>query len=542
MERLAIGRNEFLRKLLQVIVGFASLFLRLQIRWRVARTHSNHHRLRQLYAVTPETPIVGYGPEVREAVGDFLSKNPNAVAAYTSGSTSRPKALAYTRTRLRALKRASFSVAARTIQRYGVRRGALFVLASLKQDDSLTSLLLESDRKGPGFIEGLVTPSFYLRAPALHAHLEAYGATAVRLWLLVLADPGILYSTNPSTLAVFLKTISDQWEKTTRFIRDTVRTPGVFSSDVWALIRRVAAPGWRTRFEAVAAAPAPLRPEEFGPSLRLYCCWDGGYVRPFLEQIKPFLPAPRFTHVPMYSMSTETVETLNVYNGDQVQFLPLFPGVLYEFLPEEAQAAPENLLPPWELEAGENYTMVVSDAYSLKRYHTDDLFACAGRVGASPDLRFLRRIGIGYSFTGEKLTGEQLTEAYDTLRRESPHLVEQAPTMTCFPSQPIDAELPGYVLVLAYAGERPSRPLDLKAVALRFDEILGECNRELRSKHESARLAPTRAILVPYDRLAAALDKKTSAKKDRERRAWESQFKLLPLYQRLYEDHALEEH
>ena len=44
------------------------------------------------------------------------------------------------------------------------------------------------------------------------------------------------------------------------------------------------------------------------------------------------------------------------------------------------------------------------------------------------------------------------------------------------------------------------------------------------------------------ERLAAALDKKTSAKQDHERRAWESQFKLLPLYQRLYEDHALEEH
>ena len=42
-----------------------------------------------------------------------------------------------------------------------MKRPVLFILAGLKKDDSLSSLLLNADVE-PGLLEGLLTPSRYL--------------------------------------------------------------------------------------------------------------------------------------------------------------------------------------------------------------------------------------------------------------------------------------------------------------------------------------------------------------------------------------------
>ena len=70
----------------------------------------------------------------------------------------------------------------------------------------------------------------------------------------------------------------------------------------------------------------------------------------------------------------------------------------------------------------------------------------------------------------------------------------------------------------------------------RLEEALGQqINHEFAGKRESERLAATRLEIVPYDDLAARFDAKTTVA-DGEKRNWESQFKLLPLYSRLWED------
>ena len=68
-------------------------------------------------------------------------------------------------------------------------------------------------------------------------------------------------------------------------------------------------------------------------------------------------------------------------------------------------------------------------------------------MGGIPDLRFLRRSGLAYSFTGEKLTGEQLAEAFGIIRGDYPAM-EGADFLTCFPSQPDTDPIPHYKLTL----------------------------------------------------------------------------------------------
>ena len=531
---LSAALNDAVRGALQAGIVLSGTILRAQVWARVATFERTQRRLARRYAIAPETRIVRYGPEVQAAVEAFAARCPGARFAFTSGSTATPKKIAFSPARLRGIKRGSFSVAARLLARHPGWRTGLFILASLASDDSLTSLLLDDGPALPPRALGLLMPARLLREPGALALAERYGATATRLWLLVLANPGLVYSTNPSTLAVFLAHLGSDWARSTALVRDFSRDPGAFPGRVRLVAARLVSRGFRERLARIAEAATPLGLADCVPGLRAYCCWDGGYVRPFLEQVRAALPADRVRFVPMYSMSTETVETLSYFDGPTVRFLPLAPAVLYEFLPEDAPDDPAQLVPAYALEPGATYSMVVTDPYGLRRYQTEDLFRCEARVGAAPDLRFQRRQGLSYSFTGEKLTDRHLEEAFRRLRQEAPALERAGIQLTCVPSHPPSASVPGYLLVLAHPARELTVALDPAALARRLDALLSDINGELRAKLETGRLSPTRGLVMPYDRLASRLDPKTRSDAAR---TWESQFKLLPLYRRLWEAH-----
>ncbi len=523
-------------------VGAGMYVLGRVMRRRVERTvddfASTQAALARRYGIEPTTPIVTYDDSVREAVEAYAARTPDVQFAYTSGSTNQPKKIAFPPRRIRNLVSGNVSVIARLMLVERLSASSLFILSGLKDDDSLSTLVLSDRGKQVKYFDGLMNPAKYLTDPRFSAVLDQYGPCASRLFVLTLTNSAIVYSTNPSTLALFLTDVHQDWAGATALIRDYATDPDRFDAGVHAVRQRVCAPGWRDRLALVAAADAPLPVGDYVPAWRVYCCWDGGYVRPFLEQIEAFLPPTRFRRIPMYSMSTETVETLNYFDGDEVRFLPIGPDVYYEFLPEGAPDDPALLVGPGELQVGDTYCMVVSDCYGLTRYQTEDLFLCAGMVRGVPDLRFLRRRGIKFSFTGEKLTGEQLVEAYAALREAQPDLRAAGIQLTLIPTQPDAATTPGYNLVLAHPGR--ARPDDLddaraQAAAAALDEILSGINSELAGKLASRRLAPTRGVVMAYDELAARLDAKTVDDDHAARRTYDSQFKLLPLYSKQWQ-------
>ncbi len=528
--------NDLARAALLGLLYLAGIGASIGMRLRAARFRDEQRALRRRYGIRPDTPIRPFDDETRRSVEAFAARHPDARFATTSGSTGQPKRVAYTGARLRAIKRENLSATARILLALGAARPVLFVLSSLREEGSLASLLTAGAAE-PGRLESLVLPTRWLAHPAVEALIDRYGALAVRLWLLALSNPGLVYSTNPSTLAVFLREIEERWSEATALVRDLARAPGSFPPDVRRIARRAAGLGAAGRLARIAAAERPLSAAEIAPGLRAFCAWDGGYVRPFLAEIRRRLPAARVAHVPMYAMSTETLMTLLHFERGAARFLPLAPGVLYEFLPDGAPDRPELLLPPARLEPGRAYALVASDPYGLRRYQTDDLFLCRGRAAGLPDLVFLRRRGLEYSFTGEKLTGEQVERALEALRAAHPAIDAAALQPTVAPSFPAGAPLPRYRIVLAHAGAAPpdGAGLDLAAIAAAFDREVGRLNAEFEGKMRSGRLAPTEAALVPYDALAARLDPRTRDERDRARRTWESQFKLVPLLRTLWE-------
>jgi hypothetical protein len=535
---LHTAANDAIRRAARAGLRAIGVRMRREMRRAVDRYEADQRALRGKYGVTDATPIRPYDDDVRRAVEAAGARHPGTRFAYTSGSTSKPKKIAFPPERLRAIKRGSLSVISRLLLERDVAQASLFILSGLQEDDSLSSLLLDGKRDRSIYAVGLVMPGRHLSEPPMREAIARYGATAARLFLLVLSNPGVLYSTNPSTLALFLTDVHESWDAARSMLRALIDAPDRLGPDVLRVARQVASRGWEARARVVAEASAPPPFAAYVPGVALYCCWDGGYVRSFLDRIQAFLPRERFTHVPMYSMSTETMETLTWFDRDAVRFLPIAPGVLYEFLPEGAEDDPRALVPAYEVEPGRTYAMVVSDDYGLTRYQTEDLFRCEARVGAAPDLRFVRRRGLTYSFTGEKLTDAHVAEAFEAVRSELPALRAAGVQLTCVPSRPEGTLVPLYRVVLAPPGAMPE--VDPAEVAARFDARLSAINTEYGGKRATRRLGAPVATVIPYDRLAAQLDPKTAAGSEANR-GWDTQFKLLPLLTRLWEEHGLGE-
>ncbi|MCK6549793.1 GH3 auxin-responsive promoter family protein [Myxococcota bacterium] len=527
--------NTLVRRAAMALVPVAAALEAARFERRIDGFDDAQARLRREYGLTDDTPIRGYDDETRARIEALARARSDVRLAYTSGSTSTPKALAYPPERLRSFKRDSLSAGIRAWARAGIREPSIFVLSSLAEDESFASLAV-FQRREPSRVQGLIEPARYLFMPALAPHLARFGATAVRLWLMVLSNPGLVYSTNPSTLAVLLAELFDDWPRATSMIRAVVAGE-VDDPGTRRITRRVIATGAAERLARVASSSSPLPIADYLPGLSAYCCWDGGYVTSFLAQIHRWLPRDRYFHVPMYAMSTETIETLPYFGADgTIAFLPLGPRVVYELLPEDTPDDPRLLLAPRAAERGRTYALVVSDPWGLVRYQTEDLFLCAGHVRGLPDLRFVRRRGLTWSFTGEKLTGEQLTEAFARTTDAVPALRALGAQLTVMPTWPDGAALPGYHLLVGHPGRRLEHALDASQLATAFDAALSAINAEYAAKRVSARLAAPRVCVLPYDVIAEALDAKRTGAPMGASRAWESQFKLTPLIKRRYEE------
>ncbi len=532
--------NDVVRALAGAAIGPLGRLSNALERRRLGHYRADQERLRARYGVLPETPIAPWGDAVAARIEATAATFPQVRFATTSGSTAEPKRIAFPPERMRRFQRTTALAGLRAFAAGGVRRADMFVCASVKQDDSFTALAVTGRAGLPSWLRGLLEPHRYLNHPELVALAARFGPSAVRLWLLALANPPLLYATNPSTLALLLDDLTFAWPRSSAFVRGFVEGDAALPQQLLQDIAyRVGAKGAADRLVAIASASEPLPLGECVPALSGYVCWDGGYVLPYLERVRRHLPPERYRHIPMYSMSTETIETLPLADDDgALRYLPIAPDVLYELLPAAAPDDPARLLPPWDAREGEEYALVVSDPYGLLRYQSEDVFRCVGRIGPCPDLRFVRRRGLTWSFTGEKLTAEQVDLALGSLRVEEPRLGELQ--LTCVPTKAEPASAPGYVVVAAHpaaSGAAWLRDEALQtALARRFDRALSEANAEYRDKRESKRLAAPRFALVVYEDLAAGLDARTHSDEDRALRSWESQFKLTPLTRRLYEE------
>ena len=506
--------NDGLRCMIGLLIDGLGLAFEIIHRLRIATFAYSQKRLRMRYRIHAETPILPYGPETEQSIHNAAAQYDTAVYAETSGSTAAPKRILYTKRRLRSASRTFIDAFVRCYRAYGIRRKSLYVFSAFDKDNSLSSMLLEEKRL-PSYLVTLQAPYRVEKHPAIRSLSLRYGSTAVRLWIMAIANPGVLYSTNPSTLWLFLHEIETDWQRSRQLIRDYRNNPDKFDVAIHAIAKRLDSRGSTERMSRIAAADDALPLSACAPAVGAYVCWTGGYVKPFLDRIATHLAADRRQLIPMYSMSTETIETISHFGRSTAAFLPMAKGVLYEFIEEGAPDTPQHLVTPDQLQPMKAYSMAVSDPYGLRRYQTEDLFLCTGFAGRLPDLRFLRRRNLEYSFTGEKVTSEQLALVFERLRGERAELPSDA-FLTCTPSHPNGDSLPCYMVILV-CGSDPDVTIHENSIASRCDTLLQEVNSEYRDKRSSGRLAAMRFAQLSFDEFVPHQD---------------NQFKFLPLYRR----------
>ena len=511
--------NDFLRTMISATLQCAGAFEEARHRSRIQGFQEDQRSLRQRFGISDETPLVQDlpTPDASEVA------TPGAHVALTSGTSSEPKRVLYTARRLRAVRNVFVASFLRCFWILDIRRTSLYVFGSLEPDSSLTSLLLAEQRRPP--LLSLLQAPYRIHAhPALRRVAAGYGTAAVRLWVLAVSNPGVLYSTNPSTLFAFFEELRTDWAKSTELVRQAVRDPQPLDPEACRLVRRLASRGWEQRLERIATSPQSLPISEWAPAVRAYACWTGGYVGPFLNRLQRHLPSPPIRRVDMYSMSTEAVETIPNFRRTGVQFLPLAPDTHYEFLDIDVPESAGEVLSAHQLRNFGFYEMIVSHPYALTRYRTGDVFLCDGFVSGVPSLRFVQRRNLGYSFTGEKLTATQVEGAIRELQADE-HLAVTC-VLTCFPSEPRGASLPCYRLVAVRMDRTGQVPQP--EIASRFDYILRDINLEYKSKRDSKRLGEVRFESIEFDKFRQLVQ-------DRDLGQWDSQFKFLPLYPRLWE-------
>ncbi|WP_406149312.1 GH3 auxin-responsive promoter family protein [Streptomyces sp. NBC_01012] len=330
------------------------------------------------------------------------------------------------------------------------------------------------------------SPWFGPDTPADHA-----GRMYHRIRNLIGKDLHYISAINPSTLVSMRDLIAEYGTDLVRDLRD-----GTLQGRPWTDPDDRAA---RRLEEILAKADFSL--VDIWPSLTLYSCWLSASAELYRPRLEAVLPG--VAKLPFMSCGTEGVTTIPV--DDTLESQPLAVSQAYfEFVPAdvplgsllETGGTVETLLCD-EVEAGSDYHLIMSQGNGLYRLWTGDIYRVDRIVDGTPWVHFTHRDGIFHSFTGEKITEGQVTQAI----REG---LETAGLDTgLYMCGPRWDELPSYTVVVEVP--RPGAGLD-RELSTAIDRRLSVINIEYASKRDSGRLGAMEVRTVAQGAIAAYVE------------------------------------
>lgn len=314
--------------------------------------------------------------------------------------------------------------------------------------------------------------------------LSDYAARYYCTLRMALADPdlSLLCVYNPSTLLLLLQTARREWDALVDDVASGGLREGLVLPDP---VREAMAPWLEPRPERARALRAQRDegPRAWWPKLSALLCWKGGSAGFYLRELRSWLDG-----LPVRDLGIVASEAmLTVAVDDETAGGVLLPSTgVFEFVPAGDDAArPRGA---WELDRGAEYRVLVTTHGGLYRYDLGDVVRVEGRHLAMPVLSFLRRAGRVHSFTGEKLTENQVTLAVGAAAERC------GVTLAGFTAVPT-WDVPPRYQVCAEAKGAPSW-LHLRQLVHQIEAELQAANIEYASKRESGRLERVELVLV----------------------------------------------
>lgn len=140
---------------------------------------------------------------------------------------------------------------------------------------------------------------------------------------------------------------------------------------------------------------------ELWPNLALVSAWDTAAAEPWARKLRAALPQSDFQGKGLWA--TEGVVTIPLWAPDsdvgETRHVLAVNSHVYEFEDESTG----RILPPWDLEQGQQVTPLLTTGSGLLRYRLGDQLEVTGIHGELPALRFLGRGGTT-DMVGEKIS------------------------------------------------------------------------------------------------------------------------------------------
>lgn len=213
--------------------------------------------------------------------------------------------------------------------------------------------------------------------------------------------------------------------------------------------------------------------EKIWPGLSFISTWTSsvaGLLTPTLKQKFPDIPV-------VDAIYSATEAWMNVPMHDLKPGGPLcHDAMIAEFIPVDKEIKEEHLLRSWQLEAGCDYEIFITNSMGLIRYRLQDVIRCISHYLESPEIYFRHKAGNIISLVTMRLSESQILSALEQSGIAQYSQLKVAPT----------ADGTGLELAI---GEEMATELDLKAFDFELQKISPYYKEERNSAHLKAAIA-----------------------------------------------------
>ena len=308
----------------------------------------------------------------------------------------------------------------------------------------------------------------------------------------------LMTAINPSTLVTLLDKLNEFSEQLEfDLIKGTLNLPSGcdFNFNNYSLDKR---PDIAKRLKSIRKEKRNILATEVWPFLSGACCWTGGSAKLYIEALTKYLPEKPFFDFG-YAAS-EGYFAIPLEAGCETGSVLLPYGTFFEFAIDNGEniynengetSNPEETILINQLQKDGIYRVIITGLNGLYRYDMKDLIQVTGFYKKTPLIRFLRRCGDQFSFTGEKLTAEHFDSAIKNLQDKFGLKV-----VDYIVSPDFNNNQPRYKLYIEMISSKEKINNIDSEISKFVDLHLSEINVEYMSKRKSLRLNESKAYIV----------------------------------------------